>query len=248
MRDTFDSVYPDFLRTGLAKLGLLDARRELLALFSSLEYFRRDLHVRENAAGVLNITHQYVAGLNLFRAMGFWLVNPTDFSFELALAVPDQQRAALKQIVDRKIQTGRFAWALRQNGPIFFQAGSAEDPEHGALHSMAVSNQVVGMFCGLLHQELAPSQEITFSLFSLLLGASADALATLRKTAQLASQIETLSGLLPLCAWCKKIRNDSGYWEQIENYISSRSSASFTHGICPECQRAMLQPLQESAA
>ena len=97
------------------------------------------------------------------------------------------------------------------------------------------------MFCGLLHRELAPNQEITFSLLSLLLGSSADALATLRKTAQLTNQIETLSGLLPLCAWCKKVRNDSGYWEQIEKYVSTRSSALFTHGVCPDCQKQLLQ-------
>ena len=69
---------------------------------------------------------------------------------------------------------------------------------------------------------------------------SSDALATLRKTAQLANQIETLSGLLPLCAWCKKVRDDRGYWEQMENYVAAHSSASFTHGVCPDCQKKML--------
>jgi PAS domain S-box-containing protein len=45
----------------------------------------------------------------------------------------------------------------------------------------------------------------------------------------------TLSGLLPICAHCKKIRDDQGYWTQIEAYISHHSKADFTHGICPEC-------------
>jgi PAS domain S-box-containing protein len=49
------------------------------------------------------------------------------------------------------------------------------------------------------------------------------------------SEIKTLSGLLPICAYCKKIRNDKGYWEQIEGYIKERSLAEFSHGICPEC-------------
>jgi PAS domain S-box-containing protein len=49
------------------------------------------------------------------------------------------------------------------------------------------------------------------------------------------SRIKTLSGLLPICASCKKIRNDEGYWEQIELYIRDRSEAEFSHGICPEC-------------
>jgi PAS domain S-box-containing protein len=47
--------------------------------------------------------------------------------------------------------------------------------------------------------------------------------------------IKTLRGLLPMCAWCKKIRSDKGYWEQVELYIEEHSEASFTHGICPEC-------------
>lgn len=49
------------------------------------------------------------------------------------------------------------------------------------------------------------------------------------------SEIKTLSGLLPICAHCKKIRNDEGYWEQIEGYIKEWSLAEFSHGICPEC-------------
>lgn len=49
------------------------------------------------------------------------------------------------------------------------------------------------------------------------------------------SQVRQLRGLLPICASCKKIRNDEGYWEQLESYIGSRSEADFSHAICPEC-------------
>ena len=47
--------------------------------------------------------------------------------------------------------------------------------------------------------------------------------------------IKILSGLLPICAWCKKIRDDGGYWKKVEDYIKEHTDASFTHGICPEC-------------
>ncbi len=47
--------------------------------------------------------------------------------------------------------------------------------------------------------------------------------------------IKTLHGLLPICTYCKKIRNDQKYWQQIENYISEHTDALFSHGICPEC-------------
>lgn len=49
------------------------------------------------------------------------------------------------------------------------------------------------------------------------------------------SEIKTLSGMLPICSSCKKIRDDSGYWKQVETYISEHSAAEFTHGICPDC-------------
>jgi PAS domain S-box-containing protein len=48
-------------------------------------------------------------------------------------------------------------------------------------------------------------------------------------------QVRTLQGLIPICAWCKKIRNDKGYWQQLEAYISEHSEADFSHGMCPDC-------------
>jgi hypothetical protein len=48
-------------------------------------------------------------------------------------------------------------------------------------------------------------------------------------------KVKMLSGLLPICASCKKIRNDKGYWEQMEIYIRDHSEAEFSHSICPEC-------------
>jgi HAMP domain-containing protein len=49
------------------------------------------------------------------------------------------------------------------------------------------------------------------------------------------SKIKTLSGFLPICAHCKKIRDDKGYWNEIESYIHDHSDAEFSHGMCPEC-------------
>jgi two-component system, OmpR family, response regulator VanR len=51
--------------------------------------------------------------------------------------------------------------------------------------------------------------------------------------------IKTLKGLIPICASCKKVRNDSGYWEQIEMYIRDHSEAEFTHGYCPDCMKKL---------
>jgi hypothetical protein len=49
------------------------------------------------------------------------------------------------------------------------------------------------------------------------------------------ANVKVLSGLLPICAACKKVRDDGGYWSQIERYVSERSEAQFSHGLCPEC-------------
>ncbi len=49
------------------------------------------------------------------------------------------------------------------------------------------------------------------------------------------NEIEQLRGVLPICSYCKKIRNDKNYWEQLETYITSHSLALFSHGICPDC-------------
>jgi hypothetical protein len=49
------------------------------------------------------------------------------------------------------------------------------------------------------------------------------------------NNVKTLNGLLPICSHCKKIRDDAGYWKQIETYIESHSDASFSHSLCPAC-------------
>jgi len=56
-------------------------------------------------------------------------------------------------------------------------------------------------------------------------------------------KVKTLHGLLPICAWCKRIRDDHGYWSQVETYLHEHTGADFTHGICPEClQRQRPKP------
>ncbi|MEM7584516.1 MAG: two-component regulator propeller domain-containing protein [Acidobacteriota bacterium] len=59
-----------------------------------------------------------------------------------------------------------------------------------------------------------------------------------RRVEETVSQIKILKGLLPICASCKKIRDDDGYWSELEVFIDSHSEAKFSHGICPDCFRA----------
>ena len=62
------------------------------------------------------------------------------------------------------------------------------------------------------------------------------------------SNIRVLRGLFPICASCKKIRDDQGYWKQIESYIHEHSEAEFSHSICPECMKRLYPDFAEEAA
>lgn len=62
------------------------------------------------------------------------------------------------------------------------------------------------------------------------------------------AHVKTLSGLLPICASCKKIRDDEGYWQRVEVYIRDHSDADFTHGICPDCAMQLYPQLYEDDA
>ena len=53
------------------------------------------------------------------------------------------------------------------------------------------------------------------------------------------TKIKTLGGLIPICSNCKKIRNDQGYWQQVEEYMEAHSEADFSHSLCPECGKRL---------
>jgi PAS domain S-box-containing protein len=61
-------------------------------------------------------------------------------------------------------------------------------------------------------------------------------------------QLKTLGGLLPICSYCKKIRDDQGYWSQLEAYFAKHSEAEFTHSICPDCARKRFPDVQDGGA
>lgn len=65
-----------------------------------------------------------------------------------------------------------------------------------------------------------------------------------RELQEALAQVKRLSGLLPICSSCKKIRDDAGYWQQIESYITDHSEADFTHSICPDCASKLYPDLK----
>ncbi|MCD6272119.1 MAG: hypothetical protein J7K30_04580 [Deltaproteobacteria bacterium] len=58
---------------------------------------------------------------------------------------------------------------------------------------------------------------------------------TVAKLEKALMEVKTLRGILPICSFCKNIRDDDGYWNQVEVYVKERSDADFSHSICPEC-------------
>lgn len=69
---------------------------------------------------------------------------------------------------------------------------------------------------------------------------SKDKLQRMNKELQQAlNEIKTLKGLVPICASCKKIRDDNGYWQEVEHYVSAHTEADFSHGICPDCMKKL---------
>jgi PAS domain S-box-containing protein len=60
-----------------------------------------------------------------------------------------------------------------------------------------------------------------------------------RRLQQSLDEVRTLRGIVPICANCKKIRDDKGYWNQVEKYVSERTDAEFSHGICPDCAKKL---------
>ena len=61
------------------------------------------------------------------------------------------------------------------------------------------------------------------------------------------ANVKTLTGLLPICASCKKVRDDQGYWHQVEEYLQQHASMNFTHGLCPQCARALYPDIFDEA-
>ncbi len=62
------------------------------------------------------------------------------------------------------------------------------------------------------------------------------------------AHVQRLQGLLPICSYCKKVRNEANYWEQVDSYLTTHSDVELTHGICPQCLEKMMKQVDESPA
>ena len=74
-----------------------------------------------------------------------------------------------------------------------------------------------------------------------------DLVDTVKELKEALENVKTLSGLLPICSSCKKIRDDKGNWKQMEDYIKVHTKAAFSHGLCPDCARELYPEFADSA-
>ena len=98
--------------------------------------------------------------------------------------------------------------------------------EVSASNVTSVSGKLVGRMASFI--DITKRKEI-----------EADREKLIKKLQDALDKIKVLRGIIPICASCKKIRDDKGYWNQIENYIKDHSEANFTHGICPDCVKKL---------
>ena len=95
---------------------------------------------------------------------------------------------------------------------------------------------------GLFSGELVRSQGATY--FLTVMSDVTEQKATISNLRLALAEIRTLQGILPICANCKKIRDDSGYWQQVEHYVTERTGAQFSHGMCPDCVKRLYPELR----
>jgi hypothetical protein len=72
--------------------------------------------------------------------------------------------------------------------------------------------------------------------------------ARIRELEAALGEVNRLQGLLPICSYCKKVRNEENYWQQVESYLSSHSEVKLTHGVCPDCYARMMKEMDEAQA
>ena len=139
------------------------------------------------------------------------------------------------------------ARCLRQGAPQFWQsvfAPASAFVAHAAFHALRV---VAAILCARYDWtrasevlQVAGDLEVSFFMVALFVGLLIAHLQLQHEELmQTRAEVQALSGLLPICAWCKKVRDDDGYWQQVDEYFCQHSNVRFTHGVCLDCMERL---------
>jgi len=112
------------------------------------------------------------------------------------------------------------------------------------------SGHALGSLCVIDKQprKLEPAQKECLESLARMVMTTLELRRVSSELANTMGKMKTLSGLLPICSGCKKIRNDGGYWNRVEVYIAEHTDAQFTHGMCPECSAKYFPGIKHPSA
>lgn len=175
-----------------------------------------------------------IAGVVGFHALG------------LATFVFFDPPASLRMVLNGLVWGGfsvTCGWWLRRSATFFWRPAFSPANAffaHAIFHASRVGLALLftrfGWQEGSAVLQVAGDLEVSFFMIALFVGLLVAHLQLQHEElAQTRAEMQTLSHLLPICAWCKKVRDDEGYWQQVEEYFERRSNLRFTHGVCVEC-------------
>lgn len=148
----------------------------------------------------------------------------------LELAIPEKEREAIKVVFDSVISGENELTSYIENKIL---------RKDGTERVFAWHNTVLRDAEGKISATVSAGEDITDKKVY-----DENREKLIKQLQKALENIKTLKGLIPICSWCKKIRNDEGYWMQLEKYIKEHTEAEFTHGMCPECYEKMKKDIK----
>jgi hypothetical protein len=155
---------------------------------------------------------------------------------------PSNWRMVMNGLLWAGLSIGSY-WALRKARPLFWRpilSPANAFLVHGIFHCLRVGSAILFQVKGWTEASAALQTigdlEVSFFMVALFVSLLIAHLQLRNEElSQALMEVQTLSGLLPICAWCRKVRSDDGYWQKLEEYFVSHSRVKFTHGICADC-------------
>lgn len=147
------------------------------------------------------------------------------------LTADDAVGRSLEEFIDSASRRGRSLDSATNKLVLREEQGALQTLDC-SVHEVDEGLLIVGAKTFLVHSDLLEAKSQLENRLTLLNRELQRKVHELEKAQE---EIRTLTGLLPICAYCKKIRNDNGYWESLELYITERVDVNFSHGICEDC-------------
>ena len=163
-----------------------------------------------------------------------------DLTYITALSVLFQIAAVVFALRLIRVSGGRAAWILIsvailgmgvRRSMTLVRLLTGEPP-----HSLDLPHEIIGLCTSLF---MLAGISFIAPIFESIRRKEGEREVMVKSLQEAVANIKTLSGLLPICASCKNIRDDNGYWKRIEEYITSRTEAEFSHSICPDCRKKL---------